>query len=400
MVAGWIYPDAEGGSFRVIYEISKRLAARGHNVYVITKRVAAGMPSQEKMEGIHVYRYNTIAPRGPLFYISTQVNVIRIFRKLSSEIRFDIINYHHIVSAFAINLSIESRKIPKIFTFYIPYFLEYKDSSLFSLKKRNALRVFWINMISFFLRLMDKYSLSCANRVIILSQFVADQITRYFPSSLAKVVLIPAGVDTEMFTYGTTKDKVREKLRLPNDKFILLTIRRLVPRMGVENLIAAMSYVTKEEKDVMLIIGGKGYLESSFKKIVFESGMTEIIIFTGFIEENELPFYYQAADLFILPTRALEGFGIVTLEALASGTPVLGTPIGGTIEILKKLDRDLLFKDTTPLSMAKTILEFIRSPEKVNVMRPKCRQYILDNYQWDKIINRYEKVLYSVKRSF
>ena len=70
------------------------------------------------------------------------------------------------------------------------------------------------------------------------------------------------------------------------------------------------------------------------------------IKFAGFIPEQDLPDYYRAADAFILPTLELEGFGLVTLEALACGTPVLGTPIGGTKEILGMFDPSYLFKDT------------------------------------------------------
>jgi glycosyltransferase involved in cell wall biosynthesis len=67
--------------------------------------------------------------------------------------------------------------------------------------------------------------------------------------------------------------------------------------------------------------------------------------------------YYQMADLFILPTTELEGFGLVTVEALASGLPVLGTPVGGTKEILTKLGSDYLFDDSTPQSIATGILK-------------------------------------------
>ena len=117
---------------------------------------------------------------------------------------------------------------------------------------------------------------------------------------------------------------------LPEDKFILFTVRNLVPRMGLENLISAFEIVQSGRTDLLLIIGGEGPLEPALKEQTRQCGVEEFVRFVGYIPDEDLPSYYQMADLFILPTIELEGFGLVTVEALASGLPVLGTPVGGT----------------------------------------------------------------------
>jgi glycosyltransferase involved in cell wall biosynthesis len=91
--------------------------------------------------------------------------------------------------------------------------------------------------------------------------------------------------------------------------------------------------------------------------------------------------YYQAADFFVLPTLDLEGFGLVTLEALACGTPVLGTPVGETVEILSGLNPYLLFASSRPEDMARGILEHLSAPA---ISRERCRRYVLEHYSWDR----------------
>jgi len=120
------------------------------------------------------------------------------------------------------------------------------------------------------------------------------------------------------------------------------------------------------------------------------------IRFEGFIPENKLPFYYQAADLFVLPTKIMEGFGLVTVESLSCGTPVLGTPIGGTKEILDGLDGRLLFKGTEPRHISEKILYFLNRQSELDNLRGKCRQFIVDNYSWDNVAQKLEETLVKV----
>jgi len=103
------------------------------------------------------------------------------------------------------------------------------------------------------------------------------------------------------------------------------------------------------------------------------------------------------ADIFILPTIELEGFGLVTLEALASGLPVLGTPVGGTGEILGKMDDKYLFKDTKPESMAALIIEtcqqFKTNPQLWEDVSSQCRAFVEANYSWEKNVKSLENLI-------
>ncbi|HRR39717.1 MAG TPA: glycosyltransferase, partial [Syntrophales bacterium] len=123
----------------------------------------------------------------------------------------------------------------------------------------------------------------------------------------------------ERFHPSGDRRDIRRRLGIPENRAVILTVRNLVPRMGLENLITAMKDVVKALPDVLLIIGGSGPLREKLLRLACELQLSDSIRFTGFIRDEELPDYYRAADIFVLPTIELEGFGLVTLEALACG---------------------------------------------------------------------------------
>ena len=132
------------------------------------------------------------------------------------------------------------------------------------------------------------------------------------------------------------------------------------------------------------------------KKLAKKLNLTERINFVGSVKQEVLYNYYQLADLFILPTRYLEGFGLVTLEAMASGLPVLGTPVGGTTEILSKFDKNFLFSGVDPQSMAKKISEFLNSKPDLVRLGLRCREFVLQEYSQEKWLDRIESFLTAV----
>ena len=136
--------------------------------------------------------------------------------------------------------------------------------------------------------------------------------------------------------------------------------------MGLDRLLLAMQTVVEKIPHALLIIGGRGPLKDQLSALVERLALTKHVHMAGFIPEDQLPRYYQMADLFVLPTQELEGFGMVTLEALASGLPVLGTPVGGTNEILPGLDRRLVLSDSNPQTMAQGIIDYHQQIQKAS----------------------------------
>jgi glycosyltransferase involved in cell wall biosynthesis len=159
--------------------------------------------------------------------------------------------------------------------------------------------------------------------------------------------------------------------------------------MGIDELLRAVRILASDELD-LAVVGG-GLLTDEFRRLSSELGIDRQVSFVGRVAEEELPDWYRAADLFVLPTVAYEGFGMVTAEALASGTPVVGTPVGATPELLEPLDSRLLARDSDPDSLAIAIrgaLNFID-----NDFRAGCRKYALARFDWNQVTGAWEEAL-------
>jgi glycosyltransferase involved in cell wall biosynthesis len=170
--------------------------------------------------------------------------------------------------------------------------------------------------------------------------------------------------------------------------------------MGIDHLLHAVRDVTRNGREVELIIGGEGPLKTELESSAKRLGLKTTVRFEGYIPDERLPTYYQAADFFLLPTKALEGFGLVVVEALACGTPVLGTPVGAIPEILGELQPDLLFEGTRPEPIASGILKHLEraqaDPQGYEALRRRCREYATARFGWDRIVERLEKELLNI----
>ena len=234
--------------------------------------------------------------------------------------------------------------------------------------------------------------------ILFLSEYTQKRFLDYYPFKNPRMRIIPGGVDTKIFSPSENKDElnlIRSQLDIPEGYKFLLTVRRLEPRMGLDNLIAAVAEIINRnpEAKFKLIIVGKGTLTDKLQSQAKLSGLDNFIHFVGFVPDKLLPMYYAAADIFIMPTKFIEGFGIATVEALAAGLPVFGTPVGGTTEILESIDKKLLFKDEKAKSMAEKIEWFLKTPDYIFSLRSKCREEALKKYSWDLVTDRVEEEL-------
>lgn len=390
-----------GGAERVLFEQSTRLAQRGHNVHILTRGLGGHKTDKELIQGVWEWRYD-VDQRNPLSFIrSTCLNGKRLFELLHSEYGFDCINIHQPFSGLGVIRSPLGKGIKKVYTCHSLSFEEFKTRtpkpagligrSVYFLKSRGR-------------KYVEKKVMNNCDWVVVLSEFTMNRLYRFYRiSEEKKIEIIPGGVDLEKFYPAHDKVKIRKGLNLPGEKTILLTVRNLVPRMGLKNLIIAIKEVVKVASDIYLVLGGDGPLKKDLIDLTRQLGVEDFIRFEGFIPEEELPTYYRMADLFVLSTVELEGFGLVTLEALASGVPVLGTPIGGTVEILKKLNPKLLFKDIDSESIAELIVDTHREFQKNSVsqgrLSAQCRRFVEQNYSWEKNIDNLENLFREVSES-
>jgi len=394
--------DIIGGAERVLFEQTTRLAARGHDVHILTRRLPSHQSDDDVIQNVREWRYRVNQDNAVSFFASTLRNGKRLFEEINNSNMFDCINFHQPLSAFAVMRSDFGNKIRKVYTCHSLAFEEYASRNVKPHSFSKSI-VHSSHLVS--RKWIERKVLNQSDLIVTLSRYTRDKIFNIHGVPLKNIVVIPGGIDLVRFHPIANKRAVREHLNLPQEKMILLTVRNLVPRMGIENLIRAMQDIVKSVPDIYLIIGGTGPLKDDLAMMSRRLNLNHYIHFTGFIPDDALPEYYQAADIFVLPTVELEGFGLVTLEALASGTPVLGTPVGGTQEILSRFDSRFLFKDISHESISGLLIEtcqgYLNQPDKGRLDSQRCRHFAEKCYSWETNVASTERLFLegSVRRS-
>lgn len=223
-----------------------------------------------------------------------------------------------------------------------------------------------------------------SDRFIVLSQYFQDILSHEYGVPKDRIEIIPGAVDVERFKPARDRTALRAQLGIPAGYTVMFCARRLVNRMGIDRLIQAMPGVVRSGANVLLCIAGDGPLRQHLNDMIEERGLAGSVRLLGRVSNEDLVKWYQAADVSIVPTLTLEGFGLVSVEALACGTPVLGTPYGGTKEILPKLSPELLFADSTPEAMEAKLLSVLKG-DTVLPSREACTEHVLQRYTWDRV---------------
>jgi glycosyltransferase involved in cell wall biosynthesis len=235
---------------------------------------------------------------------------------------------------------------------------------------------------------------SSANAFVTLSHAFRELLIAQYKVAPESVHVIPPAVDLERFTLGD-RQAARELLGWPRDATILLCVRRLARRMGLEILIEAFKQIADAHPHVLLFFGGSGALRDELAAKIESFGLGQRIRLLGFIPHDHLAAFYQAADLSVVPSQSLEGFGLTTLESLACGTPVLVTPVGGLPEAVSRLDSKLVLTDETSAAMAGWLDGFLSG--KFSSPQPsECRSYVEDNFAWPIIAQRVKNLYWQV----
>lgn len=234
-------------------------------------------------------------------------------------------------------------------------------------------------------RAIEKRVYRQSDRFIVLSQYFRDELVDHYGVPENRIHIVPGAVDTERFHDAADREALRHQLKLPANRLILLTVRRLARRMGLDNLIRALDALRHDFPNVLLVIVGGGEMYEELQQLTCELHLENHVLLTNRLPDEQLPSYYRVADLLVVPSIALEGFGLVTLEAMASGTPVVGTPVGGTKEILEKFDERLLFSGSSVRDLQEGLGNVLSHPEWLPD-REQTRLHVLQHYTWDAVI--------------
>ncbi len=382
----------EGGAERVLWEAARRLAARGHAVRILSRGPAGEPPRTARRVGVDIVLFASSRRSVVGFLRSGVLEARRAAAPLLAEA--DVLHLHQPLSGWGVLGSPLGRRRPSLYTFHSPAPLEYRSRRRMTAHHLGG-AAGAAGMLT--LWLIERACLMRATRIHVLSDFSAALLWKLYRIPAERIVKIPGGADLDRFHPAPDRRRVRAELGLPIDRPLLLTVRNLETRMGLDTLLSAMAVVARGAPDAHLLIGGAGSLRPALEAQARALGLDKQVTFLGFVAEADLPRYYQAADVFVLPTRELEGFGLVTVEALACGTPVLGTRVGATPELLEPIDPGLMFGAGGAAAMAADVLAFLdrqrRDPAGAERLRAACRRHAAARYGWDHVVAGLERVL-------
>ncbi|TLY18153.1 MAG: glycosyltransferase family 4 protein [Nitrospirae bacterium] len=387
-----------GGAERVLREQALGLRKRGHEVSIVARAPAGDPRPQVTVSNLVERRYAVSRRTEPAFVLSSLVRSVKAFDEASALISPDAVIIHQSLAGFGAILRRRAQARQWIYMCLSLAHEEYLSRTppttrpLDSLRRTlNATARRWIERV-----VMNR----CA-RVLVLSQFMWQRVLAVHRIPEDKLGMVTGAADPHRFRPPEDPVAVREQLKLPLNRVVLFTVRNLVPRMGLENLLQAISILGEEGRDLLLVIGGEGPLRPALEQLIRDLGHTDRARLVGFIAEDDLSKYYQAADLVLMPTHQLEGFGLVTVEALACGTPVLGTPVGAIPEVLARVDPGLLADGTDSTALAIAIRRLLRQfrdqPGEQERLSMKGRALVEQDYTWDRHSDQLNRVLREVR---
>lgn len=226
------------------------------------------------------------------------------------------------------------------------------------------------------------------------SEAIRNDIVRHDRVAPEKIRVIPYGVDVDRFDIPLSRREAREKLGLPVDRFLVGTVGRLEEQKGQKHLLDAVAILRREGRDAMLLLVGGGREEDRLRGQAAREGIGDAVLFLG--TRRDLPELFRAMDVFALPSL-WEGLPIALLSAMASGSPVIVTPVGGVPEVVKDGRNGLMVPAGDPHALAAAIRKVCEDPAGAGALGRAAAATVRDGYSHRttarRVMEVYEQVL-------
>ena len=368
----WEYPPRiVGGISRVVYDLSHKLIQEGHDITVITYR-DGNVPYVEDDAGVKVYRVDNymISSNNFIDWI-LQLNFNMIAKAgeiIAEQGNFDIIHAHDWLVASAAKTLKYAYNTPIVSTIHATE--AGRNSGISTPEQKYINDTEW----------MLTYE---SSEVIVNSNYMKNELQRLFGLPYEKINVIPNGVDLNLYDNIERDYDFRRRYAMDNEKIILF-IGRLVYEKGIQNLIAAMPKVLAHYNDAKLIVAGKGGMIDELRAQVNHLGLGNKVYFTGYLGSKDVQRMYKCADVAVFPST-YEPFGIVALEGMLSGTPVVVSDVGGLNEIVEHGVNGMKSYAGNANSLADSILTLLYDPKLCDTVAKNAKLKVKTEYNWTKI---------------
>lgn len=364
------FPPISGGVGYYVYNLSKKLLQRGHQVTVMT-RGSANKTRKDVVDGIDVFRVSFF-PLYPFHVWVHGVFVNRLFKSL--EPKLTLVHLHTPLPP-PIKTS-----LPIITTVHTPMKIDARYHEVFnfiSLAERVQSMVVYPPI--------ESKLFAISKRITAVSRSVAGELKEYGLNP-DEIAVVGNGVDEETFV------PLRNQKR--TERYVLYT-GVLRARKGLFDLIKCAEYVCKVCPDIKFILSGRGPFLNKLEENIRKTGLQKRIVFLGYVKRDKLIQVYQNATVHIVPSH-YEGLPTVLLEAMSCGLPVVATDIGGNNEVISSGLNGFLVPSKSPESMAKIILKLLDDANLRERLGRAARRTIENYYTWDKIADNILKCYESI----
>jgi D-inositol-3-phosphate glycosyltransferase len=242
----------------------------------------------------------------------------------------------------------------------------------------------------------EREVISSCDRIIASTLKEAEDIVKHYGASPDKITVIPCGVNLDLFK-PIDKEIARKELGLDHQKVILF-VGRMDPLKGLEQLLTALTYIDGEKPPLLIIVGGDAHSQAqvqALQRMAKELNIEDRVTFIGSVAQSRLPLFYSASDVCAIPSY-YESFGMVALESLACGTPIVANNVGGMRSIIRHSEMGRIVPDNSPHHLASEISELFRQSED-EAKNTKTRRDTITDFSWatiaDKILHEYNRLL-------
>jgi len=379
----WEYPPRiVGGISRHCQGLARALAKMGHTVYLITLDFP-GAPYYEEDEGVRVYR-TAIELGHPNFIVWVLLFNHFMEKKvamLSKQEKFEVIHAHDWLVAPASISSKHYLGAPLISTIHST-----------EVGRSRGLH----NPDSYLIDGLEWWLTYESKRIIVISNSMRQEVREHFRLPDEKIDVIPNAIDSSKYEIRVDRDDVKRRFGIDSSERIVLFIGRLVPQKGVEYLIMATPKIIEKHPEARVVIVGNGWSKDYLLNLASSIGCQHKVLFLGFLSDQDLIELTLSSDVLVIPS-IYEPFGIVALEGMAAGVPIVASNTGGLAEIIEHDKTGFLAYKENPDSIAYGVNKILSDPGYASWLVQNAKRKIREVYSWDavarKTVETYEKAL-------
>lgn len=382
----WEYPPRNvGGLGRHVEGLAEALVSQGVRVEVVTCGVSGASP-REVARGVRIRRvesYPVNAPDFVTWVLQLNFSMVEQAAKLMNQRRPTLIHVHDWLAAFAGGTLKHLYRLPLVVTIHATE--AGRNHGLYTDMQR------YINSVEWWLT----YE---AWRVIVCSQHMKQEVQGLFQLPIDKIEVIANGVDGQKLQGPEPDPRLRQWYARPEERIILF-VGRLVPEKGAQLLIEALPRILAVHPRAKVVIAGQGPAGAELQNRAWALGVAHKVYFAGYIDDATRNALYKMAEVAVFPSL-YEPFGIVALEAMVAGAPVVASGTGGLREIITHGVDGLLFPPGHATALADNVIRLLSEPELAAQLRQNGRNLAQQVYDWKQVAQKTLRLYQRVEQEY